>query len=197
MAGSRPVLIQEETDGALICNRRRLLQAGADAQDKDLLLAWAAMAEKTEVAKLLLDHGAAFELKNFGETPLSVAARYGKDSIVKLFIERGADIEAKDNSGRTPPSLAKTKGVAKTLIDAGADVDSEDNRGRSPLCWATDLAVIQLLLDAEANVNSGREVGRTPLIIAVKQSLPEKTQLLLQHGAEVDARDKRSRTSLV
>lgn len=174
-----------------------LLQAGADALDKDLPLAWAAMAEKTEIAKLLLDHGAAFELKNFGETPLSVAARYGKDSMVKLFIERGADIEAKDNSGRTPLSLAKTEEVAKTLIDAGADVNSEDNHGRSPLCWATDFAVIQLLLDAKANVNSGREVGRTPLIIAVKQSLPEKTRLLLQHGAEVDARDRRSRTSLL
>jgi ankyrin repeat protein len=65
------------------------------------------------------------------------------------------------------------------------------------LCWATDLAVIQLLLDAKANVNSGREVGRMSLIIAVKQNLPEKTRLLFQHGTEIDARDRRSRTSLV
>jgi ankyrin repeat protein len=35
------------------------------------------------------------------------------------------------------------------------------------------------------------------LIIAVKQNLPEKTRLLLQHGIEIDARDRRSRTSLV
>jgi ankyrin repeat protein len=87
--------------------------------------------------------------------------------------------------------------VAKILIDAGADVNSEDNRRRSLLRWTTDLAVIQLLLDAKANVNSGREVGRMPLIIAVKQNLPEKTRLLLQQGTEVDARDERSRTSLV
>jgi ankyrin repeat protein len=90
------------------------------------------MAKKTEIAKLLLDHGMGFELKSFGETPLS-AARYGNDSAMKLFIERDADIETKDNNGRTPLSLAKTENVVKMLIDAGADVNSEDNRRRSSL----------------------------------------------------------------
>lgn len=155
------------------------------------------MTKKTKIAKLLLDHGAEFELKNFGETPLSVAARYGNNSVMRLFIERGADVETEDNNGRIPLSLAKMEEMTKILIDAGADVDSEDNCSRSSLCWATDLAVIQLLLDAKANVNSGREVGRMPLIIAVKQNLPEKTRLLLQHGTEIDARDRKSRTSLV
>jgi hypothetical protein len=43
---------------------------------------------------------------------------------MKLFIERDADIETKDN-GRIPLSLAKTEEVTKMLIDAGADVNSK------------------------------------------------------------------------
>jgi len=178
---------------------KALLAAGADVKmnDKNLMLAWAAMEKEPEIADLLIEHGCGFELKDYGETVLSVASRSGNPKVVKIFIDRGADIEGKDKDGRSPLSLANTTEVAKILINAGADVNSEDSYGRSPLCWATDIEMVRALLDAKANVNSGQGAGRTPLITAVKQQDLEKARLLLQAGVDVNGRDQKSRTPLL
>ena len=46
---------------------------------------------------MLLDHGAKLEAKdaNEGLTPLQWAARYGRQGLVELFLQRGAKGEAK------------------------------------------------------------------------------------------------------
>ena len=131
-----------------------LLQAGADGKDKDLPLVWAVQAKKTDIARLLLDHGAGFELKDYGETPLTVAARSGNASAVELFIERGTNIEPKDKDGRSPLSRAESAEVARLLINAGANVNSKDRNGRSPLSWTTRLETIQILLDNGAELEA-------------------------------------------
>ena len=168
-----------------------LLRAGADTAmtDKNLPLAWAAMAGEIAMVDLLIKHGTGFELKELGETVLTVAARDGSAELVKLLIDRGVDVEGKDKDGRTTLSLAHMEGIFKILLDAGANVNSEDNSGRSPLCWATDLGVVKIFLNAKANVNSGQDTGRTPLIVAVKQREVEKVQLLLENGANINSRD--------
>ena len=37
-------------------------------------------------------------------------SKYGKTDIVKLLVDRGADIDAKDNSGKTAMMLSKEMG---------------------------------------------------------------------------------------
>jgi ankyrin repeat protein len=52
-----------------------------------------------------------------------VASFYARTDIVKLLIEKGADINAKGNSGGTALGTAKKLGlsdIAKILQDAGA-----------------------------------------------------------------------------
>ncbi|KAN0070496.1 Ankyrin repeat-containing domain protein [Elaphomyces granulatus] len=82
------------------------------------------------VVKLLLEKGAYLESKDrsgwtpllsaaknghevvggFDQTPLLVAAGNGHEAMVKLLLEKGADLESKDCSGRTPRSWAAEKG---------------------------------------------------------------------------------------
>jgi len=54
-----------------------------------------------------------------GSTPLSYAARYGKQTVVRLLLERDdIDMNLQDNDGRTPLSWAVESGyeaVAKLL----------------------------------------------------------------------------------
>ena len=40
----------------------------------------------------------------YGRTPLSWAAGQGREAVVKLLLEKGAELEAKDGGGGTPLS---------------------------------------------------------------------------------------------
>ncbi|OWT42470.1 NACHT and ankyrin domain protein [Pochonia chlamydosporia 170] len=77
----------------------------------------------------------------YGLTPLSWAAKNECEAVVKLLLDRGADIEAKDGVyNRTPLLWAAEKGheaVAKLLLDRGANIKAKDGvYDRTPLSWA-------------------------------------------------------------
>ena len=77
-----------------------------------------------------------------GMTPLQAAASSGHLNIVKLLLERGADIDQKWSLNQATPLLlalhSKHPDVAKYLIQQGADVRVKDTMGRTPLKYATD-----------------------------------------------------------
>jgi len=77
--------------------------------------------------KLLLERGASVEsMDNSGQTPLSFAAKNGREAVVRLLLATGrVEVDAKDKSGQTPLSRAVEKGheaVIKLLVGAGATV---------------------------------------------------------------------------
>ena len=56
--------------------------------------------------------------------------------MVKLLLEKGAELETKDKDSRTPLLLAAGKGqeaVVKLLLEKGAELETKDNNGRMPL----------------------------------------------------------------
>ena len=67
------------------------------------------------------------------------AAQNGNEAVVKLLLEKGADMESKDKDGRTSLSWAAQNGneaVVKLLLEKGADLESKDNKySRTPLLW--------------------------------------------------------------
>jgi ankyrin repeat protein len=53
--------------------------------------------------KLLLEKDVDIDSKGeYGQTPLSRAATYEKETIAKLLFEKDAQLDLKDNNGQTP-----------------------------------------------------------------------------------------------
>ena len=102
-------------------------------------LGWfARFGESAIILNLLREKG--FELESHGRTPLSFAASEGHEGMVKLLIQKGAELECKDVHGRKPLSYAASRGrwqkcqaVVKLLVEKGAELESKDIHGRTPL----------------------------------------------------------------
>ncbi|KAF3910665.1 Ankyrin-1 [Orbilia brochopaga] len=158
----------------------------------------------TEIVRLLLKHKADTEIlfKNT-RTPLHKTAERGEVDAAKALIEAGANIDAKDLSLWTPLYIAAMEGheeLAKLYLEKGAEVDCRATDGSTPLYAATKAkhrALVLLLLQSGAPMSP--EVDKTEysaLHEAADQGLTEIAKLLLEFGANIEARCKGKSTPL-
>jgi ankyrin repeat protein len=75
-----------------------------------------------------------------GMTPLMAAAGNPKIEIARTLILVGADVDVRDNAGRTALMLAAGlnpgKLIVRALVNAGADPSIKDHSGRDAAAWA-------------------------------------------------------------
>ncbi|WP_395463020.1 ankyrin repeat domain-containing protein [Wolbachia endosymbiont of Cantharis cryptica] len=84
----------------------------------------------------------------FGSTPLHLAVAWREPEMVSLLIERGADIEAKDNNGKTPLHLAvawREPEMVSLLIERGADIEAMVSKLMLKIIMVKHLYTEQLL----------------------------------------------------
>ncbi len=122
---------------------------------------------------------------------LTVATKENLTGVVKICIEAGADVNAKnDRVQGAPLLLASAWGrteITKELIKAGADVNTTESRNQSTSlilavsnCWCD---TVRTLLQAGANVNAENKKGETALSIAKEKNSTEIIKLLEEYGA--------------
>lgn len=137
----------------------------------------------------------------FCDTPLHLAARFGREDLADLLIAAGANREAVNEHDERPLHSAAAYGrpaVVKLLLNRGADVNARGPAGKTPLHAAafgvgvpSDVdartEVARLLLAAGADVNA-RQPGNgfTPLRYASSAGKPATpmVDVLLAHGAD-------------
>lgn len=118
---------------------------------------------------------------------LMVAAENNYDYISRVLIQRGADLELKDEDGKTALIIACENGsteVIENLLDYGVDVNYKSSRksifgsndGQTPLMLVCDEDIkfenrgrmISFILHAGAKVNLLSSDGETALDIAIR-----------------------------
>ena len=85
------------------------------------------------------------------------------------------------------------------LFENGADVDAKDNEGRTALFWAASngrVEVVKVLIENGANVDVKDENGKTALHWAALYGHFDVANFLIEKGADVDAKNIYSKTAL-
>lgn len=149
------------------------------------------------VVRSLLDRGAdiaGVDYKRY--TPLLTAVQCGDKAlnIVGLLLERGADLQDRDNVNRTVLHLAATSKAVKTmglLLEMGADANAQDSHQRTPLHTAIQhkCPVIDLLLERGVDIDTRDRFGTTALLLAAHQGSRTVVVQLLEMGADTTIQD--------
>jgi len=176
--------------------------------------------DHVDVARFLLDHGAAVNAADWwGRTPLWAAVevrnrdmgRGGEHDIdrgaalelIKTLIERGADVNARTKE--YPP--------IRRWVTPLNDISWVDFTGQTPFLRAAlsgDITVMRLLLDKGADPNIATFAGTTALMAAAgvnwaenqtytesKEALMEALKLCFQKGADVNAKNSMGITAVI
>lgn len=127
------------------------------------------------------------------ESPLTIAVRRGRPEIVRMLLERGADVNRKDGMGRAALEAAQTPEMVKLLLAAGAKADAPVVAGLTQQLWGAIerneaqavRPLIQRGADPNAEINGGRMLHR-----ALFQGKWEIAEALLDGGAQVVIPDR-------
>lgn len=120
------------------------------------------------VTSILLATGQCFAEKGINDALIKAATR-GDLSDVNTILDKGADVNSRDQFGRTALHWASLGGqpeVARLLLANGADPKAVDDQGHSALhvaCAMHNHEVAKLLVDNGADVNQKDRKERTPL----------------------------------
>lgn len=158
--------------------------------------------------ELLLKQGGEISAcPNHKFTPLVQAVLQNNVSIVRLFLEMGADINFGLRDGLCLPPLnmairRQHLEIASFLIKKGADVTVKDANGNTALHLLLPLIEIptmnsfsqssfklaELLLEKGARIDVANEKGMTPLLIAIVKCEPVLVDLVLSNPVDLNTR---------
>ena len=188
-------------------------------------LTWAVMMRQTEAAELLLQHGADINGRNRdGNTALHLAIFLGYAEIAELLIKNGADITARNGDGATPTDLLGVPWEMTKFTARQLDIQLEEKQvktGKAEIAKLLNVSnqsegentfSVEKIWDAASKGNlsvvkqaiaNGMDVnmkdpksGGTLLASTALMGHTEIVALLLEHGADINARSKDGGTAL-
>jgi ankyrin repeat protein len=183
----------------------RMLDLGANINEKTskgkTALMLAAAGGFTDTVKLLIERGADVKIRdNYDTTALIAAATSGHPDAAALLMKHGADPTFKDTSGGSALSNATFFGHTKAVVAMLNNMpELSPEVGNELLMLAAGLGhrkIAAALLEKGVSPNATGIKKRTALMAAVAFDKVELVKMLLEQGADINARDEAGATAL-
>lgn len=171
--------------------------AGLQAASDDLRLVEAVKAQRWEAVASLLAETDVNAAQGDGATALHWAVHWDEHETAELLIRAGADVDAANDYEVTPLWLAcanASGAMVERLLAAGADARATLASGETALmaCARTGSEdAVEALLKRGVDVDAREpSESQTALMWAAAQRHPAVVRLLLEHGADPNARSR-------
>ncbi len=154
--------------------------------------------------RILLDSGQDVngELDDEKRSALLLGSFYGDPELIKLLIEKGADVNATDKYGRTALHFAARAGKCENigvLVTSGAQLErTEIKNYYTPLmeaAWAGKSQAAGCLAQVGSGIDSQDGFGFTALMHAVWSRDAATVKILLEAGADKSLRNRQGDTA--
>ena len=155
-----------------------------------------------EIVEILLQNG--IEVDDASEidstTALMKAAKYGHFDLVKMLLEKGAQINKRNRHGNTALMFAVQNNqteIVKQLLEAGSDINDKNILGYTPLLYALDYNqtdLVKYLIEKGADVNVETKNDLSPLKIVQKAKDSVMVAFLIEKGA-IEKVEKKKETT--
>lgn len=89
--------------------------------------------------------------------------------------------------------------IVKLLVEKGADINQTDKDGWTALMWAVHYDrkdIVELLIEKGADINIRTKDDRTPLILAIRDDHHDITKLLIKSGADVNMGPRKAESAV-
>jgi len=155
--------------------------------------------EKKDLAlvKDAIASGADLNAKNkMGRSALHLALLDGAHDIARFLIEKGADVDSRDNLGETPIFVTENIEMLKLLIAQGADVNAREYEMNMTPIYFKGGELLRILVEAGADVRARSEKGNTPLMFHAYSNNIEGIKYFVSKGADPHAVNEDGQTAL-
>lgn len=125
-----------------------------------------------------------------GKTPLFWAVAHALPDHMRILLDAGANIAARNELGQTPLHVALMFGrvaVINMLIERGAPLEARDNNNGTPLmmaAWQTASYGLEKMLEHDVDIFAVNDNGETAYDIALSRKGEDDKPLNL-HGAAI------------
>ena len=145
-----------------------------------------------ELVTYMLDHGADVNFIALGSAPIHRVALSGNTEVMRLLIDRHADVNIQDSNGMTPLHIAARSGgmqAVQLLLASKAQLDMLNRERETSLHQAASqghIEVVALLKEYGSNYRIRDLDGAVPLSKAIERGQESVVRFLLKHMNQED-----------
>lgn len=161
-------------------------------------------ANRTDEVKSFVEQGVSLEDQDGGNYPLLIAASHSNNELIEFFIEKGVEIDCRNDIRHTPLMEAVFKNNEKgalLLLDAGASAFAQSDLKVSACMKAIQTGQMDLVKEfvtrsSFPSINQTDKSGTTLLMFAAMSHDLDTLNLILSYNPELNEKNADGKTAL-